>query len=38
MAMDALLNDDIPFVTLLAKAGTGKTLLAIASAMHKVLV
>ena len=38
MAIDALMNDDIPFVTLLAKAGTGKTLLAIASAMHKVLV
>lgn len=38
MAIDALMNDDIPFVSLLAKAGTGKTLLAIASAMQKVLV
>lgn len=38
MALDALLNDQIPFVSLIAKAGTGKTLLAIASAMQKVLV
>ena len=33
-AMDALLNKEIPLVTLTGKAGTGKTLLAIASALH----
>lgn len=33
-AMDALLNVDIPLVTLTGKAGTGKTLLAIASALQ----
>jgi len=34
-ALDALLNDDIQLVTLLGKAGTGKTLLAIAAGLHK---
>jgi PhoH-like ATPase len=33
-AMDALLNPDIPLVTLTGKAGTGKTLLALAAALH----
>ncbi len=33
-AIDALLDDDIKLLTLLGKAGTGKTLLAIAAAMH----
>ena len=35
-ALDLLLNDDIPLVTLVGKAGTGKTLLAIAAGLHKV--
>jgi PhoH-like ATPase len=34
-AMDMLLNDKIPLVTLLGKAGTGKTLLAIAAGLQK---
>ena len=34
-AMDALLNDDIPLVTIEGKAGTGKTLLALAAALYK---
>ncbi len=33
-AADALTNNDIPLVTLTGKAGTGKTLLALASALH----
>ncbi len=33
-AVDALTNDNIPLVSLTGKAGTGKTLLAIASALH----
>lgn len=33
-AIDALLDDEIKLVTLLGKAGTGKTLLAVAAAMH----
>jgi len=33
-ATDALTNNDIPLVSLTGKAGTGKTLLAIASALH----
>lgn len=33
-AVDALLNDEIRLVTLMGKAGTGKTLLAIAAALH----
>lgn len=35
-ALDLLLNDDINLVTLVGKAGTGKTLLAIAAGLHKV--
>jgi predicted ribonuclease YlaK len=38
MASDLLLNDDVPFSCLVAKAGTGKTLLAITAAIQKVLV
>jgi PhoH-like ATPase len=34
-AMDALMNNEIPIVTLSGKAGTGKTLLALASAVEK---
>jgi PhoH-like ATPase len=34
-AIDMLLNDDIQLVTLVGKAGTGKTLLAIAAGLHK---
>jgi PhoH-like ATPase len=36
-AMDALLDDRLNLVTLMGKAGTGKTLLAIAAAMHESL-
>jgi PhoH-like ATPase len=36
MALDALLDEDIKFVTLLGSAGTGKTLLALAAGMAKV--
>ncbi len=35
-AMDLLLRDDIHLATLVGPAGTGKTLLALACAMHKV--
>ncbi|HOA14661.1 MAG TPA: PhoH family protein [Myxococcota bacterium] len=35
-AFDALLRDDISLVTLIGKAGTGKTLLAIAAGLQKV--
>ncbi len=35
-AMDLLLDDDVKLVTLAGKAGTGKTLLAIAAGLHKV--
>lgn len=35
-AFDALLDDSIKVVTLVGKAGTGKTLLAIAAGLHKV--
>ncbi len=35
-ALDLLLNDDIQLVSLVGKAGTGKTLLAIAAGLHKV--
>lgn len=35
-AMDLLLRDDIKLVTLLGKAGTGKTLIALACALRKV--
>ena len=37
MALDLLLDDEIKLVTLLGSAGTGKTLLAIAAGMTKVL-
>jgi PhoH-like ATPase len=33
-AVDALVNPDIPLVTITGKAGTGKTLLALAAALH----
>ncbi|APT75392.1 PhoH family protein [Marinitoga sp. 1137] len=36
-AFDALLNDEIPLVTLVGSAGTGKTLLALAVGLFKVL-
>lgn len=36
-ALELLLNDAIPLVTLEGKAGTGKTLLAIAAGLHQVL-
>jgi PhoH-like ATPase len=36
-ALDLLLNDDIQLVTLVGKAGTGKTLLAIAAGLQKVV-
>ena len=36
-AMDALLNDRIKLITLSGKAGTGKTLLAIAAGYHQVM-
>jgi len=36
-ALDSLLNDEILFVSLVGKAGTGKTLLALAAGLHKTL-
>ncbi|MCQ4086123.1 PhoH family protein [Saccharibacillus sp. JS10] len=36
MALELLLTDDIPLVTITGKAGTGKTLLALAAALTKV--
>lgn len=36
-ALDCLMNDEILFVSLVGKAGTGKTLLAIAAGLHKTL-
>ncbi len=36
-ALDALLDDNIKLVTLSGRAGTGKTLLAVAAGLHKVL-
>lgn len=36
-ALDALLNDDIKLVSLIGKAGTGKTLLAVAAGLTKTL-
>ncbi|NCC52159.1 MAG: PhoH family protein [Spartobacteria bacterium] len=36
-ALDALLNDDIKLVTLVGKAGTGKTLLAVAAGVFKTI-
>ena len=35
-ALDALLSDHVRLVTLLGKAGTGKTLLAVAAGLHQV--
>lgn len=35
-ALDLLLDDDVPLVTLVGKAGTGKTLLALAAGLAKV--
>lgn len=35
-ALDLLLDDDVKLVTLIGKAGTGKTLLAIAAGIHQV--
>ncbi|MBI5508593.1 MAG: PhoH family protein [Deltaproteobacteria bacterium] len=35
-AFDMLMNDNLKLVTLVGKAGTGKTLLAIAAGLHKV--
>jgi PhoH-like ATPase len=37
IALDLLLNPDIPLVTVVGSAGTGKTLLAIASGLHQVI-
>jgi PhoH-like ATPase len=37
IAFDLLMNDDISLVTMVGKAGTGKTLLAIATGLKKVL-
>jgi len=36
-ALDLLMNDDIRLVTIVGKAGTGKTLLAIAAGLHKTM-
>lgn len=36
MALELLLNDDVPLVTITGKAGTGKTLLALAAGLMKV--
>lgn len=36
-ALDALLNDDIKLVSLIGKAGTGKTLLAVAAGLSKTI-
>lgn len=37
MALELLLDPKVPFVTLLGKAGTGKTLLALAVALHMTM-
>lgn len=37
LAFDALLDDSLSIVTLVGKAGTGKTLMAIAAGLHKVI-
>ncbi len=36
-AIDLLLNDEVRLVTMVGKAGTGKTLLAIAAGLHKTM-
>ncbi len=36
-AIDMLMNDEVPLVTLVGKAGTGKTMLALAAGLVKVL-
>lgn len=36
-ALDLLLNDEVRLVTMVGKAGTGKTLLAIAAGLHKTM-
>ncbi|MCA1064468.1 PhoH family protein (plasmid) [Rossellomorea sp. AcN35-11] len=36
LALELLMRDDIPFVTLVGKAGTGKTLLSLASGLEQV--
>ena len=36
-ALDLLLNDDVKMITLVGKAGTGKTLLALAAGLQKVI-
>jgi PhoH-like ATPase len=36
-ALDVLLDDSVKLVTLVGKAGTGKTLLALAAGLHKVM-
>lgn len=36
-ALDCLLNDEVLFVSLVGKAGTGKTMLALAAGLHKTL-
>lgn len=38
MALDLLLDDSIPFVTLFGPAGTGKTFISLLAGMHKVLI
>ncbi|MBC9783458.1 PhoH family protein [Heliobacterium chlorum] len=37
MALRLLLDDEVPLVTICGKAGTGKTLLTLASALHKTM-
>jgi PhoH-like ATPase len=37
IALDLLLNPDIPLVTVTGKAGTGKTLLAVAAGLHQTV-
>ena len=37
VALDLLLDDEVELVTLVGKAGTGKTLLALAAGLHKVI-
>ena len=37
MALDLLLNDEVKLITLVGQAGTGKTLLAIAAGLNKVV-